>query len=172
MSVGSTGLTEDNLRTVTTGASRSLDDDTMSVSSNATRASADTTVSAFNDPHSNMRKEQRGTKFEDIEDGKVKGTVSLVIRFEVTPTPKAGTGITAWKWSCRKQGARQGYSRELKKWLKPNVDLGFDDEVSSSETACLKLTFQVRKAPRPKPLTRKFAMGSVTASLEALKAMM
>ncbi len=29
-----------------------------------------------------MRKEQRGIKFEDIEDAKVKVTVSLVIRFE------------------------------------------------------------------------------------------
>jgi hypothetical protein len=51
-----------------------------------------------------------------------------------------------------------------------NLDLGFDDEVSSSETVRLKLAFQVRKAPRPKPLTRKLAMGSVKASLEALKA--
>jgi hypothetical protein len=42
----------------------------------------DTTVSSFCGPHSNMRKEQRDIKFEDIEDAIVKGTVSLAIRFE------------------------------------------------------------------------------------------
>jgi hypothetical protein len=82
MPVGSTGLTEDNVRTLTAGASRPLDDDAMSVASNATRASSDTTVSAFYGPHSNMRKEQRGIKFDDIEDAKVKGTVSLAIHFK------------------------------------------------------------------------------------------
>jgi len=79
MSVGSTGLTKDNVRTLTAGASQPLDDDAMS---NGTRASSETTVSAFHGPHSNMRKEQRGIKFEDIKDAKVKGTVSLAIRFE------------------------------------------------------------------------------------------
>jgi hypothetical protein len=54
----------------------------MSVASNATRASSDTTISAFYGPHSNMRKEQRGIKFEDIEDAKVKGIVFLAIRFD------------------------------------------------------------------------------------------
>ncbi len=54
----------------------------MSVKSIGTTVSIDTTVSAFYDPHSNMRKEQRGIKFEDIEDAKVRGTVSLTIRFE------------------------------------------------------------------------------------------
>jgi hypothetical protein len=54
----------------------------MSVTSIGTTLSIGTTVSALYDPHSKMRKEQRGIKFEDIEDAKVKVTVSLVIRFE------------------------------------------------------------------------------------------
>jgi hypothetical protein len=80
MPVGSTGLTEDNVSTSTAGPSRPLDHDAMSVASNDTRASSDTTVSAFYGPHSNMRA-QRDVKDEDIRDAKVKGTVSLAIRF-------------------------------------------------------------------------------------------
>ena len=51
-----------------------------------------------------------------------------------------------------------------------DIDLGFHDEVTSSETVRLKLKFQVRKAPRPTPLTRQLTIGSVKANLEALKA--
>jgi hypothetical protein len=61
-----------------------------------------------------------------------------------------------------------------------NVDLGFQDEISSSESVCIKLKFQVRKAPRPKPLTRTLsgprklgsvaARASLTDNIEALKA--
>jgi hypothetical protein len=51
-----------------------------------------------------------------------------------------------------------------------DIDLGFQDEISASETACLKLKFQVLKAPRPKPLARELSIGSVKANLEALKA--
>jgi hypothetical protein len=50
-----------------------------------------------------------------------------------------------------------------------NVDLGFQDEISASESVCIKLEFQVRKAPRPKPLTRA-GTASVTANIEALRA--
>jgi hypothetical protein len=54
-----------------------------------------------------------------------------------------------------------------------DIDLGYDDEVSASETARLKLAFQVRKAPRPAPLTRQRtvgSIGSIKANLQALKA--
>ena len=53
---------------------------------------------------------------------------------------------------------------------KYKVDLGFQDEISSSETACLKMEFQMRKAPRPKPLTRNHGRASVAANIEALRA--
>ena len=105
----------------------------------------DTTVSAFCGPHSNMRKEQRDIKFEDIEDAKVKGTVSLAIRFEgengrvqvmdeisrwgerIKEEPqfegiaigdanaKGGDGDR--RMEVELQGSKE-HARELKKWLK------------------------------------------------------
>jgi hypothetical protein len=51
-----------------------------------------------------------------------------------------------------------------------DIDLGFHDEVSASETARLKLAFHVRKAPRPTPLTRQRSIASIKANLQALKA--
>ncbi len=53
---------------------------------------------------------------------------------------------------------------------KYKVDLGFQDEISSSETVCLKMEFQMRKAPRPKPLTRNHGRASLSANIEALRA--
>jgi hypothetical protein len=49
------------------------------------------------------------------------------------------------------------------------IDLGFQDEISASESASLTLKFEVRKAPRPKPLTRKGGF-SLDAKIQALKA--
>jgi hypothetical protein len=49
------------------------------------------------------------------------------------------------------------------------IDLGFQDEISASESANLTLIFQVRKAPRPKPQTRKGGLTAVTANIQALK---
>ena len=51
-----------------------------------------------------------------------------------------------------------------------NIDLGFQDEISASEAAYLKLEFQVRKAPRPKPLSRNHGRADVAAKIEALRA--
>jgi hypothetical protein len=108
-------------------------------------ADARSLVSALHCPHSNMRKEQRGIKFEDIKDAKVKGTVSLAIRFE----GENGRGqvmdeISKWGKEIKKEPQFEGiaigdasakgrdgdrrmevelqgskeHARELKKWLK------------------------------------------------------
>jgi hypothetical protein len=92
-----------------------------------------------------MRKEQRGIKFEDIEDAKVKGTVSLAIRFEAeNGRVQVMDEISRWGGRIREEPQFEGiaigdanakgrdgdrrmevelqgskeHARELKKWLK------------------------------------------------------